>query len=418
MKKISKFWNNLNIKYKLFTITSGLLLFLAFVIYLTLYFFMPAYYHQYKIKSLQDSVQSIVEDSRFYNLEELQERLYFLGKKQNVAMILTDDKGYIIFGKNQQHITNKYNTDIPSYNQIKEYDIRAVIKLKNSNEIYHLEIAMPLQPIDEANTVLRKIMPLIIVCAFFIALMGAYIYSNTITKPLIDIINKEREEEKKRKEFIATISHELKTPITIISGQLEGMIYNVGKYKDRETYLKKSYEATQELKYLVDEMMKISKREILEKNLLIENIDFADLLNTLLNRQSYLLEEKKLKLSCKIEKNLVIKADKEKITKVLNNLINNAIKYSPENEKIIVKAYKTKTTKKIVFDIENTGVIIENKYLKEIFNPFYRIEKSRNRKTGGSGLGLYIVSEILKSHNLQYKMESKKNSVSFIIYFS
>lgn len=418
MKKISKFWNNLNIKYKLFTITSGLLLFLAFVIYLTLYFFMPAYYHQYKIKSLQDSVQSIVEDSRFYNLEELQERLYFLGKKQNVAMILTDDKGYIIFGKNQQHITNKYNTDIPSYNQIKEYYIRAVIKLKNSNEIYHLEIAMPLQPIDEANTVLRKIMPLIIVCAFFIALMGAYIYSNTITKPLIDIINKEREEEKKRKEFIATISHELKTPITIISGQLEGMIYNVGKYKDRETYLKKSYEATQELKYLVDEMMKISKREILEKNLLIENIDFADLLNTLLNRQSYLMEEKKLKLSCKIEKNLIIKADKEKITKVLNNLINNAIKYSPENERIIVKAYKTKTTKRIVFDIENTGVTIENKYLKEIFNPFYRIEKSRNRKTGGSGLGLYIVSEILKSHNLQYKMESKKNSVSFIIYFS
>lgn len=418
MKKISKFWNNLNIKYKLFTITSGLLLFLAFVIYLTLYFFMPAYYHQYKIKSLQDSVQSIVEDSRFYNLEELQERLYFLGKKQNVAMILIDDKGYIIFGKNQQHITNKYNTDIPSYNQIKEYYIRAVIKLKNSNEIYHLEIAMPLQPIDEANTVLRKIMPLIIVCAFFIALMGAYIYSNTITKPLIDIINKEREEEKKRKEFIATISHELKTPITIISGQLEGMIYNVGKYKDRETYLKKSYEATQELKYLVDEMMKISKREILEKNLLIENIDFADLLNTLLNRQSYLMEEKKLKLSCKIEKNLIIKADKEKITKVLNNLINNAIKYSPENERIIVKAYKTKTTKRIIFDIENTGVTIENKYLKEIFNPFYRIEKSRNRKTGGSGLGLYIVSEILKRHNLQYKMESKKNSVSFIIYFS
>lgn len=418
MKKISKFWNNLNIKYKLFTITSGLLLFLAFIIYLTLYFFMPAYYHQYKIKSLQDSVESIVEDSRFYNLEELQGRLYFLGKKQNVAIILTDNKGYIVFGKNQQHITNRYNTDIPSYNQTKEYNIKAVIKLKDNNETYHLEIAMPLQPIDEANTVLRNIMPLIIVSAFLIALLGAYIYSNTITKPLIEIINKEREEEKKRKEFIATISHELKTPITIISGQLEGMIYNVGKYKDRETYLKKSYEATQELKLLVNEMMEISKREILEKDLLIESIDFTGLLNTLLNRQNFLLEEKKLELSCKIEKNLVIKADKDKITKALNNLINNAIKYSPENEKIIIKAYKSKTTKRIIFDIENTGVTIENKYLKEIFNPFYRIEKSRNRKTGGSGLGLYIVSEILKSHNLQYKMESKKNSVSFIIYFS
>ena len=194
MKKILKFWNKLNIKYKLFTITSGLLLFLAFIIYLTLYFFMPAYYHQYKIKVLQESVKSIVDDSKFYDIDELQERLYFLGKKQNVAMILTNDKGYIIFGKNDQHITNKYAGNIPMSNQLKEYNIKATIKLKDSSELYHLEIAMPLQPIDEANTVLRKIMPFIIVAAFFIALLGAYIYSNTITKPLIQIINKEREE--------------------------------------------------------------------------------------------------------------------------------------------------------------------------------------------------------------------------------
>ena len=70
-----------------------------------------------------------------------------------------------------------------------------------------------------------------------------------------------------------------------------------------------------------------------------------------------------------------------------------------------------------MFEIENTGVTIEQKYLTEIFNPFFRIEKSRNRKTGGSGLGLYIVSQVLKSHDLYYKMESKKNSVLFTIYF-
>ena len=250
---------------------------------------MPAYYHQYKIQVLQDSVKSIVDDSKFYDIDELQERLYFLGKKQNVAMILTNDKGYIIFGKNDQHITNKYAGNIPMSNQLKEYNIKATIKLKDSSELYHLEIAMPLQPIDEANTVLRKIMPFIIVAAFFIALLGAYIYSNTITKPLIQIINKEREEEKKRKEFIATISHELKTPITIISGQLEGMIYNIGKYKDRETYLKKSYDCTQELKALVDEMMEISKSEILEKDLKLEVINLSDLLKDLVNKQNYII---------------------------------------------------------------------------------------------------------------------------------
>ncbi|MCC3868385.1 HAMP domain-containing sensor histidine kinase [Terrisporobacter mayombei] len=417
MKKILKFWNSLNIKYKLFTITSGLLIFLAFIVYLTLYFFMPAYYHQYKIELLKNSVNSIVEDSKFYDLEELQQRLYFLGKKQNVAMILTDDKGFIIFGKNEQHITNKYAGDIPMSNQIKEYTIRATIKLKDSPDLYHLEIAMPLQPIDEANTVLRNILPFIIISAFFIALLGAYIYSKTITKPLIEIINKEREEEQKRKEFIATISHELKTPITIISGQLEGMIYNVGKYKDRETYLQKSYESTQELKVLVDEMMEISKNELQEKDLKIEVINLSEMLGQLVNRQSYLIENKNLNLVYKVEDKLFIKADKEKIIKVLNNLINNAIKYSPQNEKIIVKAFKSKASKTVVLEIENTGVTIEQKYLSEVFNPFYRVEKSRNRKTGGSGLGLYIVSKILKSHNLYYKMESKKNSVLFTIYF-
>lgn len=378
---------------------------------------MPAYYHQYKIELLKNSVNSIVEDSKFYDIEELQERLYFLGKKQNVAMILTDDKGFIIFGKNEQHITNKYIGDIPLSNQIKEYTIKATIKLKDSHELYHLQISMPLQPIDEANTVLRNILPFIIISAFLIALLGAYIYSNTITKPLIEIINKEREEEKKRKEFIATISHELKTPITIISGQLEGMIYNVGKYKDRETYLKKSYDSTQELKVLVDEMMEISKNELLEKDLKFEYINLSELLKDLVNRQSYLIEEKNLELVYKVDNNLTIKADKEKIIKVLNNLINNAIKYSPKNEKIIIKAYKSKASKTVVFEIENTGVTIEQKYLNEVFNPFFRIEKSRNRKTGGSGLGLYIVSKILKSHNLYYKMDSKKNSVLFTIYF-
>ena len=191
----------------------------------------------------------------------------------------------------------------------------------------------------------------------------------------------------------------------------------MGKYKDRETYLRKSYDSTQELKVLVDEMMEISKNELLEKDLKIEAINLSEMLKELVNRQSYLIDDKNLKLIYKVENKLYIKADREKIIKVLNNLINNAIKYSPKCEKIIIKAYKSKASKTVVFEIENTGITIENKYLSDVFNPFFRVEKSRNRKTGGSGLGLYIVSKTLKSHNLYYKMESKKNSVLFTIYF-
>ena len=417
MKKISKLWNKLNIKHKLFTITSGLLLLLAFIIYLTLYYLMPYYYHEYKKEQLDKSVVDIVEDAKFYTLDELRARLYYLSKKQNLSMILMDENGFVISGQKDRFLSNKYNDKIPILYNDKEDSRRVPIKLKDSDKIYYLEIAMPLQPIDEASEVIRKIMPFIILIAFLIALIGAYIYSNTITKPLIEIINKEREEERKRKEFIATISHELKTPITIISGQLEGMIYNIGKYKDRETYLRKSYESTQDLKLLVDEMMQISKNEILERNLNIIEINLGDLLNELVNRQSYLIEEKNINLTLDINDNLIIKADKEKIIKVINNLINNAIKYSPQYESIYIRAYKLKTTKRVKLEIENTGVTIDERYLSEVFNPFFRIEKSRNRKTGGSGLGLYIVSQILKSHDFDFNIQNRKNSVVFHIYF-
>lgn len=417
MKKISKLWNKLNIKHKLFTITSGLLLLLAFIIYLTLYYLMPYYYHEYKKEQLDKSVVDIVEDAKFYTLDELRARLYYLSKKQNLSMILMDENGFVISGQKDKFLSNKYNDKIPILYNDKEDSRRVPIKLKDSDKIYYLEIAMPLQPIDEASEVIRKIMPFIILIAFLIALIGAYIYSNTITKPLIEIINKEREEERKRKEFIATISHELKTPITIISGQLEGMIYNIGKYKDRETYLRKSYESTLDLKLLVDEMMQISKNEILERNLNIIEINLGDLLNELVSRQSYLIEEKNINLTLDINDNLIIKADKEKIIKVINNLINNAIKYSPQYESIYIRGYKLKTTKRVKFEIENTGVTIDERYLSEVFNPFFRIEKSRNRKTGGSGLGLYIVSQILKSHDFDFNIQNRKNSVVFHIYF-
>lgn len=417
MKKISKLWNKLNIKHKLFTITSGLLLLLAFIIYLTLYYLMPYYYHEYKKEQLDKSVVDIVEDAKFYTLDELRARLYYLSKKQNLSMILMDENGFVISGQKDRFLSNKYNDKIPILYNDKEDSRRVPIKLKDSDKIYYLEIAMPLQPIDEASEVIRKIMPFIILIAFLIALIGAYIYSNTITKPLIEIINKEREEERKRKEFIATISHELKTPITIISGQLEGMIYNIGKYKDRETYLRKSYESSQDLKLLVDEMMQISKNEILERNLNIIEINLGDLLNELVSRQSYLIEEKNINLTLDINDNLIIKADKEKIIKVINNLINNAIKYSPQYESIYIRGYKLKTTKRVKLEIENTGVTIDERYLSEVFNPFFRIEKSRNRKTGGSGLGLYIVSQILKSHDFDFNIQNRKNSVVFHIYF-
>lgn len=413
MKRVFNKWERLNLKYKLFTITSSLLVVLAVIIYLILYLLLPSYYHKYKISMLDNSLKAIAVSSNKYDTETLKEIIYYMAKDQNLAVVLKNQNGDIIYGNNEV-ILLKFSKFI--INRPKE-EHRETIKLKanDSKTPYTLEVVMTLQPVDEASDVISKLMPYIILIALLIGMIGAYIYSNVITKPLIEVIESEREAENRRKDFVATISHELKTPITIISGQLEGMIYNIGKYKDRDTYLQKSYDSVQELKDLVNEMMEVSKSEILITELKLTKVNFSELLNKLVHRQMFLIEEKYLNVDLQIQENISVKCDEEKITRAINNIINNAIKYSPQGENIIVRLYKKNTKHKVYLEIENTGITIDKQYLNQIFEPFFRIEKSRSRKTGGSGLGLYIVSQIFKSHGFEHSIKSKDNSVVFIV---
>ena len=421
MKKILDRWDNISIKYKLFCITSGLLIVLALIIYLILYNLLPSYYHKYKIESLHEEVSTLIEEAVYHDTKELKESLYDIAKKQNLAILVSDTSGRVIYGKNEIFLFkfDKYKSqNILKFGKMdKEYTMSTYVSTNDKSTPYRLDIMMPLQPIDEASQVIRKIMPYILLVAVFVGMIGAFIYSSTVTRPLIKIIESEREQEQKRRDFIATISHELKTPITIISGQIEGMIYNIGKYKDRDTYLKKSYESTQELKELVNEMIEVSKSETLKQDLYLTNINLSKLIDDLVKRQIFLIEDKNIKTILNIDKNISILADEEKITRAINNIINNAIKYSPEGETITIRLYKRKNGRsfKTYLEIENSGVNIEKKYLEEIFNPFFRVEKSRSRKTGGSGLGLYIVSTILKSHGFEYSIKNKNNSVLFTI---
>ncbi len=393
---------------------------MSILIYFILYSLLPSFYHKYKIETLQESVDFIAKESNTKDLESLKEELYYMRKKHNLSITLRNHEGRVVYGNNDLIIRN--GNYIIKNNIYDEYNIQMLLYTRDSIYPYILNITMPLQPIDEATDVIKKLMPTILILCIIIGLIGAYIYLNAITKPLVEIIEKEREAENKRKDFIATISHELKTPITIISGQVEGMIYNIGKFKDRDTYLKKSYDSIQELKKLVDEMVEVSKSEILTTDLRMEKVNFSELLKKLVKRQNFLIEEKSLKTIFDIDDNIYVECDVERIEKAINNIINNAIKYSPNNESLIVRLYKKNNRnniinsgEKIYLVIENTGVKIDDKYLKEIFEPFFRLEKSRSRKTGGSGLGLYLTSQILKSHGYSHNIKNSNNSVIFTI---
>jgi two-component system sensor histidine kinase VanS len=227
-------------------------------------------------------------------------------------------------------------------------------------------------------------------------------------------IERERAQEANRREFIATISHELKSPITIISGQLEGMIYNIGNFKDRDKYLRQSYDITQEMKGLVNEMLDLSKLESFEVKANMKVINITNVVEYVIENQQYFIKEKNMKLVENLQEDLFLFLDEQLIKKAIMNVVNNAIKYSNQNETIIINLYKKND---IYLEVENTGANIDENLIQEIFKPFYRIEKSRNRHTGGSGLGLYIVKKILDLNNVKYRIENKKSSVKFTMIF-
>ena len=229
---------------------------------------------------------------------------------------------------------------------------------------------------------------------------------------LTEDIERERNIEKERREFIGVISHELKTPITVISGQLEGMIYGIGKYKDRDKYLKESFNVTQNMRELVQELLQLTEKENSMVKCKKEYVNLTNLINEIAYELKYFIEEKSINIQIDLEKDIIVEGDSNLIKKAFTNIIKNAITHTPRGEHIIIKGELHKIT------VENTGVTIEKNQLAKVFDAFYRVDKSRNRKTGGTGLGLYIVKTIFDKHgNIKYKMNSKENSVEFVVEF-
>ena len=143
------------------------------------------------------------------------------------------------------------------------------------------------------------------------------------------------------------------------------------------------------------------------------NVNISKVTNSVIRELKYFIDEKNLELKTYIDEDVFVNSDEKLIKKAITNTVKNAITHSPLKEKIIIKLTDSELS------VENTGITIPKDQLGEIFNAFYRVDKSRNRKTGGTGLGLYIVRTILDKHeNIQYTIESSENSVLFKMKFS
>ena len=209
-------------------------------------------------------------------------------------------------------------------------------------------------------------------------------------------MEQERELDRQRMAFFSAASHELKTPVTILRGQLSGMLDGVDVYRDREKYLARSLQVTARMEKLIQEILTISRMEAQDISCIQEKIDVSEMVGQQLKLDADLIQQRHLNVTADLCPDLIVYGDPSMLAKVIGNLLSNAALYSPDGEEIRIWTGLKENSPTLT--IENTGVHIGTAALPHLFEAFYREEQSRNRRTGGSGLGLYLVRIILDRH--------------------
>ena len=217
-----------------------------------------------------------------------------------------------------------------------------------------------------------------------------------------------------RKEFIGDISHELKTPIFAIQGFVETLLN--GALEDEKVnrkFLQKAMRNVNRLIYLTKDLMEISKLETGELKSEMEEIYLYDIINEVAESLQYKAQKEQVNLFIEpIDRNLRIRADKNQLRQVLINLIENGIKYNVPQGSVRIELSQTKRADKMILNIEDTGIGIDEADLPRVTERFFRVDKSRSRERGGTGLGLAIVKHIIEAHGETLKIRSEPNKGS------
>ncbi|MBJ26016.1 MAG: two-component sensor histidine kinase [Flavobacteriaceae bacterium] len=222
-------------------------------------------------------------------------------------------------------------------------------------------------------------------------------------------IEKLKDQEKYRREFIGNIAHELKTPLFTVQGYILTLLEReINDEELKKKYLKRTSKGLDRLVHIVRDLDLITAFESGVKSIEKSKFDLMELIKNIIDLFEMQLKKNNVSLSVDGDDSLTffVEADKERIQQVLTNLIINSLKYSVEKGSIEISINKLNKNKLIV-DVTDNGEGIEEKHLPRIFERFYRIDKTRNRKLGGSGLGLAIVKHIIQAHGERVFVESK-----------
>ncbi len=233
----------------------------------------------------------------------------------------------------------------------------------------------------------------LIACLIFVVFFGiSIVLSKIIIKPIEKSWNQQQQ-------FISDVSHELKTPTTVILANTSILALNDNLKEDKKWVDYIDIEARR-MKKLIDDLLFLSRSDATKGEKVLYNIPISDIaLNTTLLFEALVFElDKKLSLETDIEKDLYIKGDESQIKQLLTILIDNALKYSLDKSKITISLKKDINKNRVVLEVNNPSLPIDKDDLEHIFDRFYKVDKARTRTENSYGLGLSIAKEIVTSH--------------------
>ena len=343
------------------------------------------------------------------NLEQESKRLHSILSYMTDGVLATNRRGQIIMindmAKRQLGVErdDALNQNILELLKIEdEYELRDLITQSPELMIYS-------QNVNGEYISLRVRFALIRRESGFISGLVAVLHDTT----------EQEKEERERRLFVSNVSHELRTPLTSVKSYLEALDEGALTEPVAPDFIKVSLDETNRMMRMVTDLLHLSRIDNETSYLDVELINFTAFITFIFNRFDKMKsqdEEKKYELVRDYPINSVwIEIDTDKMTQVIDNILNNAIKYSPDGGKITV-SMKT-TDDQMILSISDQGLGIPKEDLPKIFDRFYRVDKARSRAQGGTGLGLAIAKEIVKQHNgfIWAKSEYGKGSTFTIV---
>lgn len=458
---------------KLFLSTTVLLISVCLLSVFSMARYIPQTYSNQLSTELQKQANDLVpvlENAK--SLDECYLLVRQFATQTNATAYIEDETGTILYSSGKLMITTDQNSiatiQEPSDSGIVTDDnllseAGYVFTLLDSK--YTLYVQSDTASVNQATTAIWQTIPPIILGIFLISILFSIIYSRYITKPIIELsstskkmahlvfethenfnrsdeigilsdslntlsdnlqlaltklkksnseleieISKERELEQKQREFFSAASHELKTPLTILKGHLMGMLNKVKGYENQAAYMERSLAVVEKMETLVKELLYISKTDG-KQDSEYEIIDFAELLRIQIADVTDLLSEKGISLDVDIPDKLLCEIVPSQMERAFQNILVNAIRYSSNGEVIYISLTNEKNI--VYCEVENTGVHIPEDMISHLFEAFYRADASRNRNTGGTGLGLYIVRKIMELHHAKYGIKNSGRGVLF-----